>query len=147
MNSNLVFLVQTDTTVGFSSNSDEKLALVKKRPLSQKILRTVDSFDTLKKHSRVPKAFRKKVRNSKNKTFIYPNGESFRVIQSNSDFYSFIKKFKSLYSSSANLTGKKFDEDFAKDIADVTVSSKKGFFETRASSIYKLSKKRVKKLR
>lgn len=147
MNSNAVYLVQTDTTVGFSSSSDEKLALVKRRPTSQKILRTVDSFDTLKKYTRVPKSFKKIVRQSKNKTFIYPNGESFRVVNKNSDFYYFIKKFNSLYSSSANLTGKKFDEDYAKNIADVTVSSKKGFFETKASSIFKLSKKRVKKLR
>ena len=32
MDSNLIYLVQTDTTVGFSSSSDEKLSLIKQRP-------------------------------------------------------------------------------------------------------------------
>ena len=88
MNSSLVYLVQTDTTVGFSSSSDEKLSLVKQRPLSKKILNTVDSFSTLNKYVKVPKKFRKLVRNSKKTTFIYSNGNSFRVIDKKSDFYN-----------------------------------------------------------
>ena len=50
MNSDLIYLVQTDTTVGFSSSSDEKLSLLKQRPLTKKILNTVDSFSTLNKN-------------------------------------------------------------------------------------------------
>ena len=44
MNKDLIYLVQTDTTVGFSSASAEKLSDVKQRPVSKKILYTVDSF-------------------------------------------------------------------------------------------------------
>ena len=73
MDSSLVYLVQTDTTVGFSSSNDEKLSVVKQRPKSKKILHTVDSFKTLQEHTRVPKKYRKRVRNSKKTTFIYPN--------------------------------------------------------------------------
>ncbi|MFW3327458.1 Sua5 YciO YrdC YwlC family protein, partial [Aliarcobacter butzleri] len=68
MDSALVYLVQTDTTVGFSSSNDEKLSAIKKRPNSKKILNTVDTFFTLNKNARVPKSFRKLVRNSKKTT-------------------------------------------------------------------------------
>ncbi len=142
-----VYLVQTDTTVGFSSSSDEKLTSIKQRPNSQKMLQTVDSFKTLNSFTRVPKEHRKKVRHSKKTTFIYPNGNSYRVIFQDSNFYNFIKKFKSLYSTSANLTGKNFDEIFAKEKSDVIVYTKDNFNETTASTIYKLSKIKKKKIR
>ena len=147
MNSSLVYLVQTDTTVGFSSSNDEKLSLVKQRPKNQKILQTVDSFETLNQLTRVPKKFRKEVRNTKKTTFIYPNKESFRVVDKNSDFYEFISKFRVLYSTSANKTGEKFDKNFALEKSDVLVEDKRAFYETTASKIYKLSNKQKKIIR
>ena len=147
MNSSLVYLVQTDTTVGFSSSSDEKLSLVKQRPLSKKILNTVDSFSTLSIKTRVPKNFRQKVRNSKKTTIIYPNGNSFRVVDKSSNFYDFIHKFAILYSTSANKTSKNFEKEFALEVAEIIVEDKRGFFETTASKIIKLSKNRAKKIR
>jgi tRNA A37 threonylcarbamoyladenosine synthetase subunit TsaC/SUA5/YrdC len=147
MNSSLVYLVQTDTTVGFSSFDDEKLSAIKQRPSSKKILHTVDSLKTLKENTRIPKRFRKKVRNSKKTTFIYPNGKSFRVVNKSSDFYDFIHKFGILYSTSANKTAEKFDKDFATIGADILVEDKRGFYETQASTIIKLSKKSFKKIR
>ena len=104
MNPDLVYLVQTDTTVGFSSSNDEKLSNIKQRPSNQKILKTLDSFVTLKEFARVPKKFRKIVRNSSKTTFIYPNLNSFRVVKSESIFFDFIKKFRVLSSTSANKT-------------------------------------------
>lgn len=147
MNPNLVYLVQTDTTVGFSSSNDEKLSVIKKRPNSKKILNTLDSFSTLNKNARVPKNFRKLVRNSKKTTFIYPNLNSFRVVERSSKFYDFISKFFILYSTSANETRKNFGIDFASKNADVIVETKDGFYETTASSIIKFYKKKFKKLR
>ena len=147
MDSSLVYLDQTDTTVGFSSLNDEKLSLIKQRPTSKKILHTVDSFKTLIQYARVPKKFRKKVRNSKKTTFIYPNTKSFRVVDKDSVFYDFIHKFGILYSTSANKTTESFDKNFAVNGADVIVENKKGFFETKASSIIKLSKASLKRLR
>ncbi len=142
-----VYLVQTDTTVGFSSSSDEKLTRIKQRPNSQKILETVNSFKTLNSFTRVPKEHRKRVRYSKKTTFIYPNGNSYRVIFQDTNFYDFIKKFKSLYSTSANLTGKNYDEIFAKEKSDVIIYTKDNFNETSASTIYKLAKIKKKKIR
>ena len=147
MDSSLVYLIQTDTTVGFSSLNDEKLSTIKQRPTSKKILHTVDYFKTLNENTRVPKNFRKKVRNSKKTTFIYPNTKSFRVVHRNSNFYDFIYKFNILYSTSANKTGEKFDKDFAIIGANIVVEDKKGFFETKASTIIKLSKKTMKIVR
>ncbi|RXJ88055.1 Sua5 YciO YrdC YwlC family protein [Arcobacter sp. CECT 8985] len=147
MNSNLVYLVQSDTTVGFSSTNDEKLSNLKKRPPTQKILQVVDSFNTLKQNARVPKAHRKLVRRAKKSTFIYPNTHSFRVIPKDDKFYDFVKKFKKIYSTSANITTKSFDEEFATKNADVIVEDKNGFSETISSSIYLLKKKKFKKIR
>jgi tRNA A37 threonylcarbamoyladenosine synthetase subunit TsaC/SUA5/YrdC len=147
MDSSLVYLVQTDTTVGFSSYNDEKLSFIKQRPTSKKILHTVDSFKTLTQHTRVPKNFRKKVRNSKKTTFVYPNTKSFRVVPKDSNFYDFIHKFNILYSTSANKTAESFDKDFATIGADILVEDKKGFYETKASTIIKVSKNASKKLR
>lgn len=147
MNKDLVYLVQTDTTVGFSSSNDEKLSAIKQRPSSQKILQTLDSFDTLKNKTRVPKAFRKKIRNSKKTTFIYPNKNSFRVISKDDTFHSFIFKFNNLYSTSANLSTKNFDMDFAKENSDIIVYTKDDFSEKNSSNIFILSKNKVKKIR
>ncbi len=147
MNSSLVYLVQTDTTVGFSSFNDEKLSFIKQRPTSKKILHTVDSFKTLNQNTRVPKKFRKIVRNSKKTTYIYPNLKSFRVVSKDCKFYDFISKFSVLYSISANETTKNFEINYASKNADVIVEDKKGFFETKASTIIKLSKSSLKRLR
>ena len=147
MDSSLVYLIQTDTTVGFSSLNDEKLSTIKQRPTSKKILHTVDSFKTLNENTRVPKNFRKKVRNAKKTTFIYPNGKSFRVVNQDSHFYDFIYKFSILYSTSANKTTEKFQREFAINGADIIVEDKRGFFETKASTIIKLSKASLKRLR
>ena len=147
MDSSKVYLVQTDTTVGFSSFDDEKLSVAKQRPTTQKILQTVDGFSTLKQKTRIPKKYKNMVRKSTKTTFIYPNTCSFRVIDKKHTFYSFIKKYKSIYSTSANQTAKSFDYDFAYNNADIIVQNIHGFFETTSSSIYKISTKKIKKIR
>ncbi|MEA3554630.1 MAG: Sua5 YciO YrdC YwlC family protein, partial [Campylobacterota bacterium] len=104
MNENLVYLVQTDTTVGFLSSNDKKLSCIKQRDTNQKTLQVVDSFKTLQTKVRVPKKRKSMLRKSKHTTFIYSNGLSFRVVDKDSLHWSFIKKFKCLYSTSANIT-------------------------------------------
>ncbi len=147
MNCELVYLVQTDTTVGFSSTNDEKLSNLKKRPTTQKILQVVDSFTTLKQYTRVPKNHKKFVRKARKTTFIYPNTHSFRIISKEDKFYDFVRKFKNIYSTSANITTKSFDEEFARTNANIIVETKEGFSETVSSSIYLLKKKKLKKIR
>ncbi|NQY21123.1 MAG: Sua5 YciO YrdC YwlC family protein [Campylobacteraceae bacterium] len=147
MDSSLVYLVQTDTTVGFSSSNDEKLSYAKRRNTNQKILQTVDSFKTLKNSTRIPNKYKKMVRKAKLSTFIYPKGESFRVISQDSSFYDFINKFNILYSTSANLTKNLYDEKFAFENAEVLVTNDFGFNEMKASKIYKINNLMIKRLR
>ena len=147
MNPKLVYLVQTDTTVGFSSINDEKLSNIKQREINQKILKTVDSFGTLKNFTRVPKKYRNMVRKSNKSTFIYPNSDSFRVVNKDSHFFDFVKKFKILSSTSANKTKESFEYNYASKYSDVEVINNLGFFETNSSKIYKLYKNNLKRIR
>jgi len=145
MNRDKIYLVQTDTTVGFLSQNKELLNTIKGRSKNQKVLREVDSLRILKEFVRVPNKFKKQVRNAKKTTFIYKNGESFRVVKDERHL-EFLKKFKWMYSTSANKTGCKFDEKWARKKADIIVEDG-GFFEGEASRIYKLSKEKIKKIR
>lgn len=147
MDKNKIYLVQTDTTVGFLSSDDKKLSQIKQRPQTQKILHALDSFTTLKNHTRVPNIHKRLVRNSKLTTFIYPNGDSFRVVDKASKHHNFIEKFGILYSTSANETTKKFDFDFAYKCVDIMVFNQTDFYETSGSSIIKLTNFRKKKIR
>jgi len=147
VNKNRVYLVQTDTTVGFLSSNDKKLSSIKQRPSTQKMIQVVDSFSTLKQLVRIPKKFRKTVRNSSQATFIYPNENSYRVVDTNSQHHSFINKFGIMYSTSANITKQKFDKSYAQDKCDVWVEDNNAYSETSPSHIYKISKTNISKLR
>ena len=147
MNKTKVYLAQTDTTVGFLSSDDKKLAQIKKRPSTQKMLQVVDSFKTLKTQTRIPKKFRKFIRNSKNSTFIYPNNCSYRVVEKNSLHHNFIKKFGILYSTSANITKNSFDKEYASQNCDVCIEDNLGYFESTPSNIYKINNNKIHKIR
>lgn len=147
MDSNLVYLVQTDTTVGFLSCDNIKLSQIKKRASKQKTLMVLDSFRTLKSKTRVPKKYKKFIRKSKFTTIIYPNLSSFRVIDKSNKHFDFIKRFKYLYSTSANITKKDFNQEFAVENSDIILYTKDGFSQTKSSSIYKINKNKIKKVR
>ena len=140
----MIYLTQTDTTVGLLSKNKEELNKVKKRELNKPILKEVDSFSTLKEFVRVPKNFRNIVRRAKKTTFIYQNKDSFRVVK-DENHLRFLKKFKWMYSTSANLHKQKFDKNWAFSVADVIVGSE--FKEGKASTIIKIGKRKCKKLR
>lgn len=146
MDSSLVYLAQTDTTVGFLSQDDKKLSQIKQRDQNKKTLQVVNCFFTLQKQLRVPKKFRKIVRNSIKTTYIYPNQKAFRVVSKDSIHKNFLDKFQTLYSTSANKTQNSFDEQFAINNADVVVYSEP-FEELAPSSIYKLYKSKKRKIR
>jgi len=144
--SSLVYLTQTDTTVGFLSSDDKKLSCIKQRDPNKKTLQVVDSFQTLQSCTRIPKRFRKEIRKSKKTTYIYPNKKAFRVVDKNSIHHQFIKKFSALYSTSANITANNFNEEFAINNADIIIYNGK-FQETTSSSIYLLTKNKKKRIR
>jgi len=146
MNPQLVFLVQTETTVGFLSQNSKKLAVSKQRNKKQPFIRCVDSLQTLKEFTRVPKKFKNRVRRSDKTTFIYPNGEALRVVKDN-EHLKFLKKLKWAYSSSANLTSKTFKVSYAKQKADIIVEDSRGFFESTPSSMIKINYNKMRRLR
>lgn len=147
MNSSLVYLTQTDTTVGFLSQNDKKLCGVKERDQQKKILQVVNSFHTLKKHLRVPTKYKKLIRRARMSTFIYPNKLAFRVVDNNSSHQNFLLKFHTMYSTSANKTQNSFNEEFAEEKSDIIVYTKDNFTETKASNIFKINKSKIRKIR
>lgn len=144
--SKLIFLAQTDTTVGFLGKNQRILNAVKCRALDQNLILEVDSLSTLKDLTRIPQAFKNQIRRSLKATFIYPNCRSFRLV---GDFHHklFLDGFKDLFSTSANPSGLGFDFEWARDRCDVMVLDSRGLSEKKASRIYKLSKSRIKRIR
>ncbi len=146
MNPNKIYLTKTDTTVGFLSQDYKKLNKIKKRALNKKNLIEVDRLNTLKNFTRVPDKFKKQIRRAKKTTFIYPNGNSYRVVKDERHL-EFLQKFKWMYSTSANLSGEKFDKKWAFKMSDIIVEDKEGFFEGEASSIFKINNYKIKRVR
>jgi tRNA A37 threonylcarbamoyladenosine synthetase subunit TsaC/SUA5/YrdC len=141
----LVILAQTDTTVGFLSQNQEKLSSIKNRPPSKPYLKNFFSLKTLKQHLRVPKEHKKAIRRAKKTTFIVKN-QAFRVAKPkvSSKIYDDLKW---CYSTSANKSGFDFDESFAKEMADIIIIDCYGLKENPPSCIIKLNSKKRLKLR
>ncbi len=137
-----VFLAQTDTTVGFLSKSYKKLNEIKKRPLNTPCIKVVDSLSELTNHVRVPIKHKSLVRRAKKTSFIYPNAQSLRVVFEGVH-QEFLSTHTWLYSTSANLTGKDFDERWARDEADEV--EEVSFSQESPSKIVRLG--RIKKQR
>lgn len=146
MNPQLVYLAQTETTAGFLSQNSEALVKTKNRPSGKSFLMSVDSLKTLQQFTRVPTAFKQHIRRAKKTTFAYPCGLAIRVVKDEAHL-QFLRKFSWSYSTSSNLSGQGFDEAYALEKADVIVYTQKGFFEDKPSSIYKLGKEKIRKLR
>jgi len=147
LNSSLIYLTQTDTTVGFLSSDDKKLCGAKQRDSKQKILQVVSNYKTLNNLVRVPKKHKKFIRRAKTTTIIYPNKLAFRVVAQNSSHQNFLQKFNVMYSTSANKTKNTFNENYAINNSDIIVYTKENFVEKKASSIYKINKQKIKKIR
>jgi len=143
LKSDVIYLVQTNTTVGFLSQNLEKLNKIKKRPSNKKFLKVVSKYSLL---PRIPKKYRKRVRKTPNNNTYVIKNEAYRVI-TESHHKEFLKKFKWMYSSSANESGKNFEETFAIKNADILVIDKRGYFESEPSKIFKISKNKIKKIR
>lgn len=143
----MIFLAQTDTTVGFVGDSLESINRVKERNTSKKVLRTCANLEQLKAKTRVPKAFRKQLRRAKKTTFIMPDLEAYRVVEADSQHQHLLEKHGIMYSSSANKTGYGFERDFAVAKADVVVEDDRGLYEAAASSIFRIGKKKQRRIR
>jgi len=146
MNPDRVYLTQTETTAGFLSQNADALACIKNRPEGKSFLISVDSLQTLKTFTRVPRAHKNDVRRAQKTTFAYPCGLAIRVVQ-DEEHLQFLKKLQWSYSTSSNPSGKGFNETFAMDKAGIVVFTCKGFFESIPSTIIKLGKYKKRRLR
>ncbi len=139
-----VFLTQTDTTIGFVSQNADKLTALKQRPPHKHYIKAVNSLKTLDAFTRVPSAHRNRVRRSKKTTFILSDSKSYRVIKDKHHLL-LLNRLKWAYTTSANLSGKAYDETFATQAADVIIGPLQTTKE--ASKIYKLGVKTIKRIR
>jgi len=146
MSKPIIFLAQTDTTAGFLSSDYKILNKIKSRPLEQKILREMSDFNTLKSFYRLPNNHKNLIRRANKTSFVLPNKQSFRVVK-HKQHLAFLRHFKSLYSTSANINKQAFDKQWALSKCDIVVLDSRGLSEQKPSRILKLGKKRIKKLR
>lgn len=137
----MIFLAQSDTTAGFASTDSVELNLIKGREADQKLISLISRLAQIE--ARVAKTHRNLVRKATKTTFIFANGKSFRVVPDD----ILVRRFGKLYSTSANQTGKKFDENWAKNASDAWLISGSGFSEKPPSRLIKLGKTKLKKLR
>ena len=143
---NKVFLVQTDTTVGFVSTQADRLSTIKGRPSDKAFVRVTSSFKKLKSLVRVPKYHANRIRRSTKASFVYANNSAIRVVKEG-EHAAFLKGFNWVYSSSANASGNSFDKAFACANSDIIVETKSGLFEGESSSLYRLRRNRLQRLR
>jgi tRNA A37 threonylcarbamoyladenosine synthetase subunit TsaC/SUA5/YrdC len=139
-----VFLTQTDTTIGFVSQNAERLTAIKQRPPHKHYIKAVNSLQTLKTLTRVPSYHKNRVRRAVKTTFILPNCYSYRVIKDKHHLL-LLNRLKWTYTTSANLSNQSYDENFAKEAADIIVTPLKEI--KQASSIYKLGNYAIKRIR
>ncbi len=142
----MLYLTQTDTTVGFLSKDRASIAKAKDRDINQPFLITLSSLEKQKKLVRTPERFKNRVRRSKKTTFLYPNKKAIRVVRDTPHVY-FLSKFDFLYSSSANKHGLLFNYSFAYNKVDIIIEDREGFSHKSASTFYKIGKRKIRKLR
>ena len=143
---NKLWLVQTDTTVGFLSQDGERLAKLKERPVDKPFVQVTDSLKTLKTLARIPKRHANRVRRSKKTTFVYSNNKAIRVVK-DEKHAKFIKPFKWFYSTSANERSLAYDKNFAFEKSDIIVEDNHGLYEGEASKIFRLYHSKIIRLR
>ena len=139
-----VILSKTDTTIGFLSQNSQRIDEIKGRLNGKRYITALPSLSSLKKRSRIPKKFRKFVRRANKTTFIFPNGNSFRVIKDKQHLL-LIERYGWLYTTSANPSGKDIDLEFAKEKADIIIYPLYNI--GKSSAIIKFSRSMKKRIR
>ena len=143
---NQVILAQTDTTVGLLSQDDKKLSEIKERPLHKPFIQSFDSLETYTKMcGRVPNRHKNRLRRSRSTTYVI-NNKAVRIVRDGLH-HQLLSKYGWLYSTSANEKGKSFVRSFAQEQADLVVEDERGLFEGTASNIYKINRRKIRRLR
>ena len=141
---NSVILSNTDTALGFLSQDKKSLDEIKNREPNKHYITTLSSFANLKERVRVPQKYKNRVRRSSRTTFIMPNKKSFRVV-SQSKHLLLLNRFSWLYSTSANQSGKDYNQLNAIKQSQITIYPLQEEI-SKPSEIYLLSEK-LKKIR
>jgi tRNA A37 threonylcarbamoyladenosine synthetase subunit TsaC/SUA5/YrdC len=141
---NPVILSETDTAIGFLSQNPSSLDRVKQRAEGMRYITALPSLRALNGRCRVPLVHRKRVRRERGTTFIFPCGDSYRVI-SDDRHLLLIKRFGWMFTTSANLTGEPYDRDYAISVADIVIHPVER--NSSPSTIYRLGRRRVRRLR
>jgi len=141
----MVWLTQTDTTVGFLSQDAEALVRVKQRDLKKPFLTALPDLKSLKKRVRVPKFLHKEIRRANKRTYIL-NNIAYRVVQ-NGEHHHFLKRIGWAYSTSANRSSEGYNEKFCFENADILHLTKDGFSENEPSSLFKVIRNKSQRLR
>ena len=146
MKSTNIYLTPTDTTIGFVSQSADRLTTIKHRPPHKHYIKALPTLKQLRTFTRIPEKHKNRVRRSHRTSFVFPNGHSYRVIR-DTPHTQLLKKIAWVYTTSANLSGEEYDERFAQSMADVIVGFPKIDKLTKASKIYKLGINNIQKIR
>jgi tRNA A37 threonylcarbamoyladenosine synthetase subunit TsaC/SUA5/YrdC len=139
-----VILAQTDTTVGFLSRDSKRLEEIKMRHDNKPFLKVFADFKVLRQTIRIPTTHKRFVRYASKTTFVVKN-QAFRHVDG--VHARLIRPYCWLYSTSANKSGGIFERGFCTKNADIIIEDSRGLVEKSASSIYKLTSTRCKKLR
>lgn len=140
----LVFLTQTDTTIGFVSRNADKLTKIKQRPPHKHYIKALPSLKKFTSLTRIPSVHKNRIRRSKKSTFIMPNSHSYRLVQDQHHLL-LLHRLGWAYTTSANLSGEAYNGSFAQEHADVVITPLKE--KSSASKIYKLGKNKLKRIR
>jgi tRNA A37 threonylcarbamoyladenosine synthetase subunit TsaC/SUA5/YrdC len=132
--------------VGFLSQNSQALAEIKDRPYNKPFVQVTSSLKSLKTLTRVPNKHKNRVRRAKKTTFAYTDDKAIRVVK-DKVHAKFIKPFEWFYSTSANERSLAYDKEFAYAKSDIIIESKDGLYEGESSSIYKLYKNKIQRLR
>jgi tRNA A37 threonylcarbamoyladenosine synthetase subunit TsaC/SUA5/YrdC len=140
----LVYLTQTDTTIGFVSQDAHRLNSIKQRPPHKHYIKAVDSLATLKAQTRIPTKHKNRLRRTRKCTFIFPDGASYRVIH-DAKHLELISELGWAYTTSANLSDQPYDEQWARGAADIVIEPLEG--NTQPSKIYKINCHTISRVR
>jgi tRNA A37 threonylcarbamoyladenosine synthetase subunit TsaC/SUA5/YrdC len=141
-----IFLVQTDTTVGFLSQNAAALEQIKGRPQGKQFLKVFADLKTYRESGgRVPPKYRAAVRRAKKTTFIVRN-RAFRIV-SGTEHHCFLKQCGWMYSTSANPSGRAYERSFCEASADIIVEDDRGLHEAPPSSIVRLGRTKRRSVR
>jgi len=141
-----VILAQTDTTVGFLSQSRQALSDVKTRSRQKPFLKVYADLKGFKASGgRIPKIHRTRVRRSRKTTYIVKSN-AFRIVR-DGPHHHLLKHYRWLFSTSANRSGHPYERSFCEASADIIIEDFRGLYEAPPSSLELLKKKKRIKIR